>query len=515
MMTAKPAVSATGFHPGGLVMVSIQGKVLDAAQAAFLRRNRIRAVVLFRSNLGSEAEVRALTKALRKAMGPKALIGIDQEGGAVVRATFLPHPPAAMALGAAGTAVLAEEVGAAVARGVKSLGFNWNFAPVLDVNSNPANPVIAERSFSSDPAEVVRLAGAWMRGALREGVACCIKHFPGHGDTRVDSHHELPVVDKSPQALRALELRPFRELQGKAPAVMTAHIVYPRIDPEHPATLSRKLLSGVLRQSWGYRGVIITDSLVMKAIHARYGHDRAAVLALQAGADMVMALGSQDEQAAAVRSITVALANRSLDRVESKRSCARLDALARRYPVRQTTYAKARRDADQRLMDRAWALALTPVGDAHPPHRDRPLRVVTQRRVPSDGVSEAGPSGEAVAALFEGFASVDILQVDDLQRLDWDRLPDDGRATVLVSNQRARYGEASRHWRPQLHLALWNPFQVLDVAAPAIVTWGFADGALAALRAWLEGRAAAPGRAPVPLVPPAPTRSPRRTVKKR
>jgi len=163
-VTTRRARPAAALDPGALVMVGIEGKVLDDAQAAFLRRNRIRAVVLFRANLGSESEVRALTAALRKAMGPGALIGIDQEGGAVVRATFLPHPPAAMALGAAGTAVLAEEVGAAVARGVKSLGFNWNFAPVLDVNNNARNPVIAERSFSADPAEVVRLAGAWMRG---------------------------------------------------------------------------------------------------------------------------------------------------------------------------------------------------------------------------------------------------------------------------------------------------------------------------------------------------------------
>ncbi len=245
--------SAGRLDPGALVMVSIQGKVLDTAQAAFLRRNRIRAVVLFRANLGSEAEVRALTGALRKTMGPRALIGIDQEGGAVVRTTFLPHPPAAMALGATDNAALAEQVGAAVARGVGSLGFNWNFAPVLDVNSNPANPVIAVRSFSSNPSDVARLAGAWMRGALREGVACCIKHFPGHGDTRIDSHLELPVVDKSRRELRALELKPFRALQSEAPAVMTAHIVYPRIDPEHPATLSRKLLGGLLRDSLGLR----------------------------------------------------------------------------------------------------------------------------------------------------------------------------------------------------------------------------------------------------------------------
>ncbi len=372
-VTARRARRAAVFDPGALVMVGIQGKVLDAAQAAFLRRNRIRAVVLFRGNLGSESEVRALTAALRKAMGPRALIGIDQEGGAVVRATFLPHPPAAMALGAAGTAVLAEEVGAAVARGVKSLGFNWNFAPVLDVNNNPENPVIAERSFSSDPSEVVRLAGAWMRGALREGVACCIKHFPGHGDTHVDSHLELPVVDKSRQALRALELKPFRALQSAAPAVMTAHIVYPRIDPDHPATLSRKLLRGMLREAWGYDGVIITDSLVMKAIHQRYGHDRAAVMALKAGADMVMALGSQDEQAAAVHAIAAALADGSLD----ARRIAALARAARRIGRSIPGAAATLRESATR---RGRASDETRVG----------ARTDTDRRRPAAG---SGPAG--------------------------------------------------------------------------------------------------------------------------
>jgi hypothetical protein len=155
--------------------------------------------------------------------------------------------------------------------------------------------------------------------------------------------------------------------------------------------------------------------------------------------------------------------------------------------VRQARYARTRRGADQELMNRAWALALTPIGDARPPHKAKPLRVVTQRRVPTDGVSEAGLSGEAVASLFVSFDGVDIVQIDDLQTLDWKQLPNDGRPTVLVSNQRARYGDASHRWRPQLHVALWNPFQVLDVPAPAVVTWGFADGALAALRAWLEG----------------------------
>ena len=494
--------TADDFHPGQLVMVGIRGKALDQAQAAFLRRHHVRAVVLFRDNLGTEEDVRALTARLREAMGPAALIGIDQEGGAVVRATFLPQPPAAMALGATGDTSLAGDVGAAVARGIRSIGFNWNFAPVLDVNNNPANPVIAERSFSANPEDVARLGAAWMRGALAERVACCVKHFPGHGDTRVDSHLDLPVVDKPRGSLDLLELAPFRALRDEAPAMMTAHIVYPEIDPRHPATLSRAILSGVLRDEWGYEGVVITDSLAMKAIHDRYGHDRAAVLALQAGADMVMALGSVDEQAAAIDAIQRALDRGELDRQSLLRARERLDALAGRFRVDPGVYSSAARRSDDELMRRAWARSLTALNGAKPPPLDQPLRIITQRRVPGDGIAEPGLSGDRVALLFQGFVIAEVLQVDDLSTFDWSTVALNGRATVLVSTGRARYGEYARAWRPDLHLVLWNPFQALDVAAPAIVTWGYADGALDALQAWLEGRGDAPGRAPVPLTPP-------------
>ncbi|CAG1017939.1 beta-N-acetylhexosaminidase [Burkholderiaceae bacterium] len=492
-------MNTTPFHPGELVMVDIAGTSLDRSQADFLRDNHIRAVCLFRGNLGSEAEVRRLTADLREVMGEHALIGLDQEGGSVVRATFLPQPPAAMALGAAGDEALAEAVGAAVSRGVRSLGINWNFAPVLDVNNNPANPVIAERSFSENPRDVARLAGAWMRGALREGVACCVKHFPGHGDTHVDSHRDLPVVDKPLAELKALEFLPFEALKDEAPAMMTAHIVYPQLDPDHPATLSRRILGELLRGEWGYDGVVITDSLVMKAIHDRYGHDRAAVLTLQAGADMAMALGSQADQAAALRAIGEAQASGALPLPLLMKARARLDALAQRFPSQASDYGATRRQSDDQLMRRAWAAGLTALRAPQPPRRDTPLRVFTQGSVPCDGVSEAGPTGEDVATLFAGFADVELVQVGDLRALDWSRIPQDGRQTLLASNHRERYGGRCADWQPALHLVLWNPFQALDIAAPSVVTWGYAEGALAALRIWLEGGGEAPGHPPVQL----------------
>jgi beta-N-acetylhexosaminidase len=482
-------------------MIDMEGTALDAATADFIRTHDIRAVCLFRKNLGSESEVQRLCADLRELMGPEALIGIDQEGGSVVRATFLPQPPAAMALGAADDAALAEAVGAAVARGLRGLGINWNFAPVLDINNNPANPVIAERSFGEDAERVTRLAGAWMRGSLAEGVACCVKHFPGHGDTHVDSHHALPAVDKSLAQLEALELKPFRALAPEAPAVMTAHIVYPQIDPEHPATLSEAVLNGILRNSFGFDGVVITDALMMKAIHDRYGHARAAVLALQAGADLVLAQGARHEQIAALEAIDAALRDGSVALTRANEARTRVAALAARFPIRAERYADAQRTTDDALMRAAWARGLVALGTPRAPHVDERLRVFTQRSVPCDGVSEAGPSAEQIAALFAGFADVEFIALDRLDDLGGSAMPRDGRFNVLASNHRARYGAAAAGWRPDLHLVLWNPYQALDVAAPALISWGYADGALAAVKAWLEGHASALPTPPVTLAP--------------
>ena len=187
---------------GQLMMVRLFGTELDADTDAFLRAHKVRGACLFRQNMTDATQLARFTGALRGAMGPEALIALDQEGGAVVRSTWVPAPPSAMALGAANDPQLARDVGAAVARAVRALGFNWNFAPVLDLNNNPHNPVIAERSFGADPVRASKLALAWMEGSEAEGVACCVKHFPGHGDTSVDSHRALPTVDKPLDELR-------------------------------------------------------------------------------------------------------------------------------------------------------------------------------------------------------------------------------------------------------------------------------------------------------------------------
>jgi beta-N-acetylhexosaminidase len=512
---------------GQLVMVRLFGTELDEDTAAFLKDNRVRGACLFRQNMTDAAQLTRLTGALREAMGSEALIALDQEGGAVVRSTWVPAPPSAMALGAANDPELAREVGAAVARAVRSLGFNWNFAPVLDLNNNPHNPVIAERSFGADPETATRIALAWMAGSESEGVACCVKHFPGHGDTHVDSHRALPTVDKPLAELERFEFAPFRmAAQGDnpAPAMMTAHIVYPALDADYPATMSRPILTGILREQWHYEGVIITDGMDMHAIAQRYGVGQAAVRALVAGADMVMAIGSRETQEETIAAIAAAIASGELPTAEVEARLARLARLAATHPAGGAPRPAAAiapftepavmadtapgadeapvytTDEDDRLlMARAWQRGLSSRGAVRRPPPGSRVRLVARQDVVSDGVSEAGVPAASIAASLAQLYAVELVTFADPDTFDWSALPQDGRFTILASTSRRRYDARLRAtWHPDLHLALWNPYQALDFDAPALMTYGFAAPALAAVNAWLAGEIEAGGQCPVP-----------------
>jgi beta-N-acetylhexosaminidase len=482
---------------GRLIMIRLFGTELDADTAGFIRANRIRGACLFRQNMTDAAQLTRFTSDLKDAMGEDALIALDQEGGAVVRALWVPPPPSAMALGAAGEEALARDVGAAVARAIRALGFNWNFAPVLDLNNNPRNPVIAERSFGADPDRATALALAWMAGSDSEGVACCVKHFPGHGDTHVDSHRDLPTVDKPLPELERFEFAPFRTAAPHAPAVMTAHIIYPALDADNPATMSRAILHDLLRTQWGYDGVIITDGMDMHAIAHRYQAGEAAVNALMAGADMVMAIGSRDTQEQTVDAIAAAIADGRLPLADVQARLDRLDRLARAHPAGAVRYATE--DADRALMAAAWRRALTARGNPQRPAPGGKVRLVARQDVVSDGVSEAGVPASAIAAMLATLFDVDLVTFADAETFDWTALPTDGRFTILASTSRRRYGPHARGtWTPDLHLALWNPYQALDFAAPALMTYGFAPPALDAVRDWLAGAIEAEGQCPVP-----------------
>ena len=277
---------------GQQLIFEMEGTALTPEIAAFVRAARPGGVVLFGRNLRTAAQARALIGALQDLAArldlPPLLVAVDDEGGRVTR---LPDDlrrltlPSQMAQAVAGGPEAAAAAARLTAAHLRRLGFTINFAPVADVNSNPANPIIGVRSYGADPAAVAACVTAAVRAYAASGLACCAKHFPGHGDTTVDSHRGLPVVDKAPEALEREELRPFTAaIAAGVPAIMTAHIVYPQIDPDRPATLSPRLLRDLLRARMGFTGLIISDALSMGAIAGRMGLAEATRATLAAGA---------------------------------------------------------------------------------------------------------------------------------------------------------------------------------------------------------------------------------------
>lgn len=237
---------------------------------------------------------RLLAEARRYSGREKMLVSLDHEGGQFVRT---PEPITRFPF-AADFAARAGEVAEATAREIARLGVNLSWAPVADVDSNPANPVIGRRSFGRDPAMVAQAACAYAAGLERGGVLGCAKHFPGHGDTSTDSHLELPYLELDLEELSRRELVPFQALaKANVPFFMTAHISFPKIDPENPATMSRTILQGILRERWGYQGVVVADDLGMRAVSDEFRKPAGAVAALEASCDMFIVARSPDPAA--------------------------------------------------------------------------------------------------------------------------------------------------------------------------------------------------------------------------
>ncbi|MFD9466073.1 glycoside hydrolase family 3 protein [Streptomyces sp. NPDC060027] len=246
-------------------------------------------VGLFGRNIASPDQLAALTAQLR-AERDDVLVAIDEEGGDVTRLEVRTGSsfPGNHALGAVDDVSLTEDVARELGRRLAACGVNLNWAPSADVNSNPSNPVIGVRSFGADTDLVARHTAAYVTGLQAAGVAACTKHFPGHGDTAVDSHHALPRIDADLSVLQSREFVPFRAaIAAGSRAVMSAHILVPALDPDRPATLSRRILTGLLREELGYDGLIVTDGMEMQAISATYGIERGSVLAIAAGADAI------------------------------------------------------------------------------------------------------------------------------------------------------------------------------------------------------------------------------------
>ena len=258
---------------------------------------------------------------------------------------------------------LAERYGRCCGLDARRLGLNWLLAPVCDVNNNPANPVINVRAFAEEPAAAGALAAAFIAGARSAGVLTCAKHFPGHGDTTADSHLELTALPHSRERLAAVELPPFAAaIAAGVSSVMTAHLLLPALDAKRPATLSPAVLTGLLRQELGFGGLIVTDALVMEAIAGRYGAGEAAVLALEAGADLVL---MPADAAAALEAIAAAVKSGRLSQAQLERSAARRrEALAALAPATSDPTAAAQ--PDTALIEKLLAASLEHQGSLLP-----------------------------------------------------------------------------------------------------------------------------------------------------
>lgn len=299
-----------------VLLPGFDGTELPEWVAARLRGG-LAGVCLFGNNIESRAQLRELTESIRGA-NPHALIAIDEEGGDVTRLYYnqgSPYPGNAL-LGRIDDLELTEHVARIVGWELRLAGVNLNFAPDVDINSNPDNPVIGTRSFGASPSSVARHSAAWVRGLQSTGVAASSKHFPGHGDTAEDSHLALPVVDLALTELMARELLPFRAaIEAGSRTIMTSHILLPQLDAERPATLSPRILRELLRDELGYDGVIVSDALDMAGASGTTGIPEAAVLAIAAGCDLLcIGTSNTDEQLGDIeRALQAAVADARLD----------------------------------------------------------------------------------------------------------------------------------------------------------------------------------------------------------
>ncbi|MGW1891206.1 glycoside hydrolase family 3 protein [Streptomyces sp. NPDC002004] len=461
-------------------------------------------VGLFGRNIASPRQLALLTAQLR-AERDDVLVAIDEEGGDVTRLEVRTGSsfPGNHALGAVDDVELTREVARELGRRLAACGVNLNWAPSADINSNPDNPVIGVRSFGADTGLVARHTAAYVSGLQSAGVAACTKHFPGHGDTAVDSHHALPRIDAGLDTLLARELAPFRAaVAAGTRAVMSAHILVPALDPERPATLSRRILTGLLREELGFDGLIVTDGMEMQAIAGTYGIERGSVLAIAAGADAICVGGglADDDTVLRLRDALVA-AVRSGDLSEERlaeaaervrrlaaRTAAEVKAAAPGAGVpggptggapgtgigllaarRALTVTRAAQAAP--VTEAPYVAAFTPVaniavGDETP----WGVAAELQRLLPGTGTGRfAGPTAGADALAAAGERRI-VAVVRDVHRHPWMAAALDTLLAARPDTVVVEMGVPQAPPRGALHIATHGAARVCGVAAAEAIT---------------------------------------------
>jgi beta-N-acetylhexosaminidase len=500
---------------GQLMTVAFHGKRITSHLESLIRKRHVGGVIVFAENVGDASELRALAADLQriaKEAGARPLfIAIDHEGGSVIRvARGLTVLPGAMALAATPDPVASVERASGIAAlELRSTGVTWDLAPVADVNDEPKNAILLNRSFGSDPKRVGELASAWIRGHARSGVLSCAKHFPGHGSTTVDSHTGLPDLTHDRARLDRVELVPFKAaIAAGVPTIMTAHIVMRAIDADQPATLSTKVLEGILRKDLAFDGVIVTDDLEMDALKTFGGVADVAVRSIAAGADHALFRFDEDAQKAghqklveAFRSgrIPIARLDRALRRVLAAKAWQAGAAQGEARPDGAANAAAANELAQQAvtvlrnqgvlpLRGRILAIAV-----------DRPdITLLPDNVTIGDALRERGasvtplaspqrPSASQIASATAAARSADVVVITT--------------ADLQANPQQAELVRALAALKPTAMVSLRSPYDALGVPAiPAYVCAYY--GRAAAVNAVAEvllGKAKPQGRLPVEI----------------
>jgi beta-N-acetylhexosaminidase len=319
-------------------------------------------VILFARNVTDGEQAFELTSQIKQLSTQPVMICIDQEGGRVrrLREGFTPIP-AMRSLGQTGDEKLARRVGEVLGRELRSVNIDVDFAPCMDVDTNPANPVIAARSFGSDPELVSRLGCAVLKGMQEQTVAACVKHFPGHGDTQIDSHLALPRVNHSMERLNAIELPPFKAaIDAGVASIMSAHVIVEPLDDHYPATLSAIVLEKMVRERFGFDGVIFTDDFEMKAIADHYGFEEAIIRGVLAGCDVILICHTPELQRKGIETLRAAVESGKVSPERIAQSNRRIDRLIQNYfrpaPTRYEAIAP-----DEELVDEIERRSTSPV----------------------------------------------------------------------------------------------------------------------------------------------------------
>lgn len=520
---------------GGLLMAGFDGLDTGGLPADF--PGVLAGVILFKRNLRDRAQVRALTDMLRdawarsqaggsSARGP--LIAVDQEGGTVSRLSGIgTTTPSAMALGATGDPRTTQSMYGIIGRELWALGVNCDFAPVADVNNDPANPVIGIRAFGEHPVRVAEHAAAAVRGLHEAGIAATAKHFPGHGDTTVDSHHALPEIPHDLERLRAIELPPFQAaIAAGVDAIMTAHILFPALAGDGaPATLSRPVLTGLLRDELRFDGVICTDCMEMHAIASGFTPERSAVMAVAAGADLVLFSHQAVKLRAALQGLQQALDAGHLDpaRLEdSLRRVERLRARVARPRIAGNGAAELANVGGPDNQAAALAIARRAVTVVRDPQSLLPVRIEPGQRVfvvyfgtdPQTPVEDATQLGKQRTTLGKWLADLGAKVHEQTRTLDpagheyKQLLMGSASAELIVAvTARARLhplqasavADLMMLGKTVIAIAAREPYDatVLPADVPVIAAFGDDPHALRAAAEVLTGAAVAAGRLPV------------------